>query len=94
MPPAQVKDSPYQVQVLDRAVSILDTLAAEDEDLSLYEIAERLNLHKSTIHRLLMVLERHRLVERRAASGKYGLGLKLFELSIPTPAANSSAKPT
>jgi len=82
MPTPQVKESPYQVQVLDRAVSILDTLAAEDEDLSLYEIAERLNLHKSTIHRLLMVLERHRLVERRAPSGKYGLGLKLFEFGI------------
>jgi IclR family KDG regulon transcriptional repressor len=79
MPAAKAKDSPYQVQVLDRAVTILDTLAAHDEDLSLFELAERLSLHKSTIHRLLMVLERHRLVERRAQSGKYGLGLRLFE---------------
>ena len=76
---AEAKDSPYQVQVLDRAVTILDTLAANDDDLSLFELAERLSLHKSTIHRLLMVLERHRLVERRAQSGKYGLGLRLFE---------------
>src|SRR5438874_4502796 len=76
----KAKDSPYQVQVLDRAVTILDTLAADDADLSLFELAERLSLHKSTIHRLLMVLERHRFVERRAQSGKYGLGLKLFEL--------------
>jgi len=80
MAAAQAKDSPYQVQVLDRAMAILDTLAAHDEDLSLYEIAERLSLHKSTIHRLLMVLERQRLVERRPPSNKYGLGLKLFEL--------------
>jgi len=80
MAAAQAKDSPYQVQVLDRAMAILDTLAAHDEDLSLYEIAERLSLHKSTIHRLLMVLERQRLVERRAPGNKYGLGLKLFEL--------------
>src|SRR2546430_17159323 len=78
----KAKDSPYQVQVLDRAVTILDTLAADDADLSLFELAERLSLHKSTIHRLLMVLERHRLVERRAAAGKYGLGLKLFEFGI------------
>ncbi len=76
---AKSKGSPYQVQVLDRAVAILETLAARDEDLSLFEIAERLRLHKSTIHRLLMVLERHRLVERRADGGKYGLGLRLFE---------------
>jgi IclR family transcriptional regulator, KDG regulon repressor len=76
--PAAGKDSPYQVQVLDRAVSILDALAAHG-DLSLFELAERLSLHKSTIHRLLMVLERHRLIERIGASGKYGLGLRLFE---------------
>src|SRR5882724_2291520 len=80
MPRTRAKDSPYQVQVLDRAVVILDMLAAVREDLSLFELSERLDLHKSTIHRLLMVLERHRLVERRPESGKYGLGLKLFEL--------------
>ncbi|MGH7819278.1 MAG: IclR family transcriptional regulator, partial [Candidatus Binatia bacterium] len=33
-----------------------------------------------TVHRLLMVLERHRLVEKIPHSGRYGLGLKLFEL--------------
>jgi len=77
---AKSKGSPYQVQVLDRSVAILETLAAAEEDLSLFEIAERLRLHKSTIHRLLMVLERHRLVERRADGGKFGLGLRLFEL--------------
>jgi DNA-binding IclR family transcriptional regulator len=76
---AKSKGSPYQVQVLDRAVAILEALAACDEDLSLFEIAARLRLHKSTIHRLLMVLERHRLVERRGGGGKYGLGLRLFE---------------
>jgi len=80
MPRTRAKDSPYQVQVLDRAVVILDTLAAVGGDLSLFELSERLDLHKSTIHRLLMVLERHRLVERHPESGKYGLGLKLFEL--------------
>jgi len=77
---AKTKGSPYQVQVLDRSVAILETLAAAEEDLSLFEIAEHLRLHKSTIHRLLMVLERHRLVERRADGGRYGLGLRLFEL--------------
>ena len=39
-----------------------------------------LKLHKSTVHRLAMVLERLRLVERNAESGRYRLGLRLFEL--------------
>ena len=73
-------NSPYQVQVLDRALGILDTLSAEGPDLSLGEISEKLELHKSTAHRLIMVLERHKLIERNSINGRYRLGLKLFEL--------------
>jgi DNA-binding IclR family transcriptional regulator len=75
-------DSPYRVQVLDRALAILDALAmtGQHEDLSLMELATRLQLHKSTAHRLLMILERHRMVERDPHSGRYRLGLRLFEL--------------
>lgn len=81
MPAAsRAKDSPYNVQVLDRAAAILEALAEEQGDRSLLELSERLELHKSTVHRLLMVLERHRFVEKHADTGRYGLGLKLFEL--------------
>ncbi len=74
------KQSPYQVQVLDRALAILQMLSAEGPDLSLSEISTKLGLHKSTVHRLIMVLERHKLVERNSDNGRYRLGLKLFEL--------------
>ncbi len=66
--------------MLDRALAILETLSAEGPDLSLGEISERLELHKSTAHRLIMVLERHKLIERNSINGRYRLGLKLFEL--------------
>ena len=72
--------SPYQVQVIDRALSILDMLSTQGPDLALGEISNKLALHKSTVHRLIMVLERHKLIERNAVSGRYRLGLKLFEL--------------
>jgi len=73
--------SPYRVQVLDRAMAILDALAvANQRDISLVELAAQLQLHKSTAHRLLMILERHRMVEREPQSGRYRLGLRLFEL--------------
>lgn len=78
--PSRARESPYNVQVLDRAAAILEALGEQDADRSLLELSEELTLHKSTVHRLLMVLERHRLVERNAASGRYGLGLRLFEL--------------
>lgn len=72
--------SPYQVQVLDRALAILQVLSAEGPDLSLGEISTKLDLHKSTVHRLIMVLERHKLIERNSVNGRFRLGLKLFEL--------------
>src|SRR5215510_12048578 len=77
---AEINDSPYQVQVLDRALGILDSLSNEGPELGPAELSEMLKLHKSTVHRLLMVLERHRLIERGPQNGKYRLGMKLFEL--------------
>lgn len=70
----------YRVQVLDRAVAILQVLADAPTELAAADVAERLRIHKSTIHRLLMVLERHRFIRKNPGSGKYALGLKLFEL--------------
>lgn len=63
-------------------MAIIDALALtkEHENLSLMELAAQLQLHKSTAHRLLMILERHRMVEREPQTGRYRLGLRLFEL--------------
>ena len=70
----------YRVQVLERAVDILQVLSEDSRELAAGEMAERLSLHKSTIHRLLMVLDQHRLIRRNSETGKYALGLRLFEL--------------
>jgi DNA-binding IclR family transcriptional regulator len=72
--------SPYKVQVIDRVVAIIDALAGDRKDASIAELAEELGLHKATVHRLLMILSRHRLVDRDEQSGRYHLGLRLFEL--------------
>jgi DNA-binding IclR family transcriptional regulator len=72
--------SPYRAQVLDRAMSILNALAARQDELSIAELCGQLRLHKSTVHRLIMVLEGHRLVAKNPENGRYRLGLKLFEL--------------
>jgi len=73
-------ESPYQIQVLDRALALMEALSHQGPDLTLAQISEMLRLHKSTAHRLIMVLERHRLIEKNSNTGKYRLGLKLFEL--------------
>jgi DNA-binding IclR family transcriptional regulator len=70
----------YKVQALDRAFAVLDHLASGKTSQSLAEIAESLQLHKSTVHRFLMVLEQHRMIER-TSRGKFRLGLRLLEYS-------------
>ncbi len=68
----------YKVQALDRAFAVLDLLGESDMPLGLAQVASSLQLHKSTAHRFLMVLERHRMVER-TTNGKFRLGLRLFD---------------
>jgi DNA-binding IclR family transcriptional regulator len=68
----------YKVQALDRAFAVLDLLGESDTPLGLAQVASSLQLHKSTAHRFLMVLERHRMVER-TLHGKFRLGLRLFD---------------
>ena len=72
----------YHVQVLDRAFRILDILAESGSGMSLTGIAERLQLHKSTAHRLVMVLEASHFVERNAGKGTFHLGSRLMELGL------------
>jgi DNA-binding IclR family transcriptional regulator len=69
----------YKVQALDRAFAVLDLLGESETPLGLAQVALSLQLHKSTAHRFLMVLEKHRMVER-TVGGKFRLGLRLFDL--------------
>jgi len=78
--PQSKTPSPYKVQVLDRALAALAILANSSSDCSLAELCPALKLHKSTVHRLMMVLEQHRLVVKNPETGRYRLGLRLYEL--------------
>jgi DNA-binding IclR family transcriptional regulator len=80
VPQYKTTRSPYKVQVLDRALAALAILANSPSDCSLAELCPALKLHKSTVHRLMMVLEQHRLVVKNMETGRYRLGLRLYEL--------------
>src|SRR4051794_15130353 len=70
----------YRVRVIDRALSIVNLLSTIDHLVAASEMGEALKLNKSTLHRLLAVLEHHRYVERDTLSGRYRLGLRFAEL--------------
>lgn len=61
------------------ALDLLDCFV-EDEELGVSEVARRLGVAKSTAHRLLTTLASRGLIEQSSATGKYRLGLHLFEL--------------
>jgi DNA-binding IclR family transcriptional regulator len=70
----------YRIQAIERAVAILNTFSAEEPELGVTELADRLELHKSTVHRFLVNLEAAGLVERNRHTSRYRLGLRIFEL--------------
>jgi DNA-binding IclR family transcriptional regulator len=72
----------YRVQVIERAIGMIELLWKNGPELSQTELASRLGLHKSTVFRILTVLENHRFVEKDSTNGKYRLGTKLFEIGI------------
>ena len=77
---ATVPQGKYRVRAVDRALSLLSVLHEHGPRLGLAEMSQALALHKSTVHRLLVVLERNRFVERDPRDGRYRLGIRLFEL--------------
>ena len=79
--------SPYRVQVLDRALAALEILANREGECSLVDLCKEMKLHKSTVHRLAMVLEQHGLVDKNLDTGRYRLGLRLFEFGSKALAA-------
>ncbi|MCI4428527.1 MAG: IclR family transcriptional regulator [Burkholderiales bacterium] len=70
---------PPTIQVLARAFSLLDVLAAHQEPVSLKRVSEQTGLHPSTAHRILNDLTIGRYVDRPEA-GSYRLGMRLLEL--------------
>lgn len=68
---------------LRNGLDVLRTFDATHDRLGVVEIAERTGLHKSTVSRMLVVLEEEGLVERDEESRKYSLGLGLVLLAGP-----------
>src|SRR5665213_2506462 len=75
------KKSPYQVQVLDRAINILEFIGQQSTgEMGLPELSAAMKLHKTTTHRIAHVLESRGLLRRGVDSSRYRLGLHLYDL--------------
>uniref|UniRef100_UPI00333E8F3E IclR family transcriptional regulator n=1 Tax=Castellaniella defragrans TaxID=75697 RepID=UPI00333E8F3E len=77
--PGGSRRAPVTIQVLDRAMRILDVLASQHDPVALKDLSAATGLHASTVHRILSDLAVGRYVER-VDSGLYRLGMRLLEL--------------
>jgi DNA-binding IclR family transcriptional regulator len=65
---------------LANAIRVLRCFSEQEPELRLTEISRRLGLSKSNTHFIVSTLAEERLLYRHATTGKYRLGLGLFEL--------------
>jgi len=70
-----------QVGSVQKAVTVLDTLAAAGEELGTNEIARRTGINASTTSRLLSTLVGAGLVAYEASTGRYALGIRILQLA-------------
>ena len=62
------------------AARVLRAFSSADQELGVSDLARRLELSKSTVHRLAATLAAERLLEKDQRTGRYRLGLALYEL--------------
>ena len=80
------------VPALDRALSILEILARSRAGLTLPEMVEQLKLPRSSVHYLLVTLERRGYLQRNERTSRYLFGMKMVQLSnMAIQAAGSMA---
>jgi len=72
--------APKGTQAAVRAIGLLKTFSDDDPELSLSELCRRMELTKTTAHRLLGALESEGLISRNQRNGKYRLGVGLLAL--------------
>jgi len=69
-----------RVQSVARAAELLKALGAHGGPASVFDLAERCGLNRSTVWRILATLEDAGLVERDPATGRYEIGYALVAL--------------
>ncbi|MBR1153350.1 IclR family transcriptional regulator [Bradyrhizobium sp. JYMT SZCCT0428] len=77
-PDSEAESRDGGVQSVDRALSIIETLAEDDAGYRLSDLAIRTGLSTSTVHRLLSTLESRRFVQFDRTESKWHVGARSF----------------
>ncbi len=74
-------DNGSSVRAVERAMLILRAFGQGDRSLSLGEISRRVDLAKSTTHRLLLSLEQGGFIKQDELTGEYQLGFAIIHIA-------------
>ncbi len=69
------------IQSVSRALDVLEELSNSPQGLGLMELAEKLNLNKSTTHHILATLVEHGFAKQNSSSKRYGVDPRLIHLA-------------
>ena len=69
-----------KIQSVDRASLIIKLLAKKESPMKLTEIADELDINKSTLHGIISTLKYHGFIDQDKETQKYRLGMYLVEL--------------
>jgi DNA-binding IclR family transcriptional regulator len=75
------QNSEFSVQTIQRAAAILRCFSEGNPELGVTAIGHMTGIHKSTVSRLLLALNREGFVSQNAETGKWRLGLGLLNLA-------------
>lgn len=76
------QDSRHPATSIDKALEVCEVLSANPRGMSLGELARSLRQPPPTVHRLLRVLKRRGYVRQDDETQRYGLTLKMLDLSF------------
>lgn len=76
------------VQSIARAFSIMEAISENKNSISITDLSKVVNLHKSTVHRILNTLIQQGYVKKNPKNNYYELSFKLLELSASVIAQN------
>lgn len=82
--------SRYLNQSILRALQVLETFAGSAPPLTIPEIARKVGLHRSTVHRIVITLENGGWLRKIPGTETFDLGIKIFTLGQTADRALSS----
>jgi DNA-binding IclR family transcriptional regulator len=77
-PPRSIE--PGRLSSVATAVRLLKAFSEQQVEIGISDLAKRLGVAKSTVHRLAVTLVADGMLEQNSDSGKYRLGIALFRL--------------